>query len=193
MNTRQKKAEERKQQGLCTGCGKEPAKAGCSLGQLCIDKRSAVSTARYYKNKAAGVCRSCGEDAGGRSRCPACEEKFKTARALAYEKRKAAGLCIFCDQKAVTETLCVDCREKHRLYSQERNDELRQAVLTAYGPECAKCGEDDESLLQVDHKNGGGNEHRREIGQSNLYLWLRQNGFPKGFQILCASCNWKKR
>lgn len=192
--SRKRTQQKKKDAGLCqnSGCSNKtmPDRTVC---ETCSKKASDSALRRYYRNKEAGVCRYCGGESSGRSRCDTCRESLKKHQATWYDGRKQAGLCVFCGTKAETETLCRVCREKHRLYSKDRTDELRQAVLDAYGRECAECGQDDEDLLQVDHVEGGGGKHRKEIGQSNLYLWLRQNEFPKGFQILCASCNWKKR
>lgn len=60
---------------------------------------------------------------------------------------------------------------------------------------CACCGEKEMMFLSVDHINGGGNKHRREIGGKrgvNFYRWLKDNRYPKGFQILCFNCNFAK-
>lgn len=46
-------------------------------------------------------------------------------------------------------------------------------------------------VLQLDHLNGGGNQHRRRC-QNHLYRWVRRHGFPAGFQVLCANCNRAK-
>jgi hypothetical protein len=69
---------------------------------------------------------------------------------------------------------------------------LKLEVLAQYGgtsPTCARCGFTDIRALCVDHVDGGGNQERREVGHSNLYPSLKQRGFPKGYQILCANCN----
>lgn len=192
--SRKRTQQKRKDAGLCqnSGCDGQPEK-GRTVCSQCSKKAGEFALRRYYRNKEAGVCRYCGSASDGKSRCKACQVKLAEYQATWYDARKAAGLCVFCGEKSETETQCGLCREKHRIYSKNRSDELRQAVLDVYGHECAECGEDDEDLLQIDHVAGGGNEHRREIGQGNLYLWLRQNGFPQGFQILCASCNWKKK
>ena len=47
-------------------------------------------------------------------------------------------------------------------------------------------------FLQIDHIDGGGTKHRREIGVGMLYKWLRRNNYPAGFQTLCANCNFAK-
>ena len=81
---------------------------------------------------------------------------------------------------------------------QRRNDKaakrrLRLQVLVEYGgnpPTCSCCGELNVEFLTIDHLNGGGNEHRRKIGGSaRFYTWLRKNGFPSGYRVLCCNCN----
>jgi hypothetical protein len=69
----------------------------------------------------------------------------------------------------------------------------RADVLRHYGgeaPACACCGESVPGFLTIDHIGGGGNAHRREIGQSGLYSWLKVHGYPEGYRVLCFNCNW---
>lgn len=56
---------------------------------------------------------------------------------------------------------------------------------------CACCGEDRIEFLSIDHVNGGGTAHRKELSQkgTRFYLWLRRNNFPPGFRVLCYNCN----
>jgi hypothetical protein len=46
-------------------------------------------------------------------------------------------------------------------------------------------------FLTIDHENGDGAAHRRQIGQGSivLYRWLRRNNYPPGFRTLCWNCN----
>lgn len=74
---------------------------------------------------------------------------------------------------------------------------LRKEILKKYGDKCACCGESAYEFLAIDHINGGGNKHRREISPKNctstsIYQWLKRNNFPDGFQILCHNCNMAK-
>ena len=65
-------------------------------------------------------------------------------------------------------------------------------VFNAYGGYiCKCCGESNSAFLVLDHVNGNGNKHRKEIGTSstNLQLWLKKNNYPEGFQVLCYNCN----
>jgi hypothetical protein len=77
----------------------------------------------------------------------------------------------------------------------QRRDELRAQVFAAYGEQCACCGAEDD--LTLDHIDGSGAEHRRELFGSqtsghHLYAVLVREGFPTGFQTLCANCNRSK-
>lgn len=73
----------------------------------------------------------------------------------------------------------------------------KAGILSHYCPDgnikCLSCGEDRLICLTIDHINNDGGAHRKEIGVSYIYEWLRQNGYPPGFQVLCGNCNWKKR
>ena len=75
----------------------------------------------------------------------------------------------------------------------------RELVLKAYGGQCACCGEKEKAFLGLDHKNGGGNKHRRALSKgkypgssSALYAWAIRNKFPKWMQLLCHNCNFAK-
>lgn len=48
--------------------------------------------------------------------------------------------------------------------------------------------------LTIDHINGVAEDHKgkRYRGGERLYLWLRQQKWPNGFQVLCANCNFAK-
>lgn len=57
------------------------------------------------------------------------------------------------------------------------------------------------AFLTLDHVDGKGAEHRREIekeygwklGGNQLVFWLKRKNYPPGFQVLCANCNFGKR
>lgn len=79
--------------------------------------------------------------------------------------------------------------------TRKSNRKLRLEVLRAYSgeiPSCDCCNEQHSEFLCVDHIGGGGNEHRRRLGLrggTRLYAWLRKQGFPPGYRILCHNCN----
>lgn len=72
---------------------------------------------------------------------------------------------------------------------------LKTDVFSHYSAgkiECAACAQDDLDVLTLDHVDGGGNEHRRSLRAPTtwaLYRWVRKNGFPAGFRVLCFNHN----
>ena len=87
-------------------------------------------------------------------------------------------------------------RVRIRMEAVKRAYLLKVEVLAYYSlqeyPACAYCGETDIRVLQVDHIEGGGGKHRKQLGISggrSFYTWLRKCGFPKGYQVLCSNCN----
>ncbi len=89
--------------------------------------------------------------------------------------------------------------EARKQYNKESRQKMKLEVLQHYSnldiPCCACCGESIIEFLCIDHLNGNGNVHRKEIGSShgrNMYRWLKQNNFPPGFQVLCWNCNTAK-
>jgi hypothetical protein len=81
--------------------------------------------------------------------------------------------------------------------NERRRWEVRDEVYRAYGGYCcACCGETEPTFLSIDHVNNDGAEHKRRenlVTGEQLYRWLRRNGFPNGFQVLCMNCQWGKR
>lgn len=76
-----------------------------------------------------------------------------------------------------------------RLRNKRRS--VRLAAINIYSKgtnNCECCGETHVEFLALDHINGGGRKHRREI-KSNIYDWLKRNNYPDGFRILCHNCN----
>lgn len=71
---------------------------------------------------------------------------------------------------------------------------LKFETISAYGGSCRCCGEDSLEFLTIDHINGGGNSHRRELGGTQMvFRYLRKNGYPaEGYQVLCFNCNAAK-
>ena len=69
---------------------------------------------------------------------------------------------------------------------------IRAEALIIYGEVCRCCNESDPDMLHIDHIDGGGAQQRRELSKSEFYKWLRDNGYPPGYQTLCANCNSSK-
>jgi hypothetical protein len=73
---------------------------------------------------------------------------------------------------------------------------LKRLVIEKYSNSsmlCAWCNEGRMPCLSIDHIDGGGNAHRKEILKSaglNFYQWLKKEGFPPGFRVLCMNCQF---
>lgn len=121
-------------------------------------------------------------------------QQYKAFRERLNEKQKANR------QKRI-EQMTDDQREAYIRRTNAKNKERREAVradvYAAYGGfRCACCGETEEAFLSIDHINNDGAEHRRnnrlQTGEQ-MHRWLKRNGYPEGFQVLCMNCQWGKR
>jgi hypothetical protein len=98
---------------------------------------------------------------------------------------------------------CVSCQKTHMAAYRAKS---RLHALLAYGGEvptcdCPGCGENRLPFLTIDHIEGGGNKHRRELagtsfpvgnvkpGGGVMYRWLKQMSYPQGHRVLCYNCN----
>lgn len=92
-------------------------------------------------------------------------------------------------------------RDKCNALAKNMRDRLKDEVISHYCDgeiQCKSCNEQDIDILSIDHINGNGAEHRREIGLGrkcgyHFYRWLNRNNFPEGFQVLCFNCQFRKR
>lgn len=85
-------------------------------------------------------------------------------------------------------------RERINLQQREYRLVLKQDAIDHYG--ICPCGENRPDVLEIDHINEGGQDHRREIvpkhGRVYMPAWLKKNNYPPGYQMLCRLCHDKK-
>ena len=86
---------------------------------------------------------------------------------------------------------------KREAYLEGRRNYMRgwrDKIIAAYGGVCVCCGETEAKFLELDHIEGNGGKHRREIGFTSeaLYRWAEKNNFPATLQVLCANCHTAK-
>jgi hypothetical protein len=95
-------------------------------------------------------------------------------------------------------------RELSRARDRERYARVRRAMIAAYGGCCACCGETELAFLTLDHTNGDGAAHRREVSsgdarhaqrwsQKKIIKQLYLAGWPNDdgrFRILCFNCQF---
>lgn len=135
--------------------------------------------------------------------CKATDYRERTAR------RKAENKCHCGRTLSGEHKTCETCQARYlrwkkknakrtKQYEDERRIKLRKAVFDHYGRRCmcpAGCPFDaiiaeDDRCLTIDHINGGGNKHRKEVvGGQTFYRWLIRNNFPPEFRTLCYICN----
>jgi len=127
--------------------------------------------------------------------CSRCyhNQRKNGVRATCHPERPhlADGLCSRCYSERRynqdPETARRLARESQARMRKQRRDEL----VAAYGGKCscAKCPETNPAFLTLEHVNGGGKEHRQQLG-SHTYEDLRRRGFPQdGYTLLCWNCN----
>lgn len=199
--------------GLCTRCRRNEAAAGSKACATCRDREKRYEQAKKDRTAGTSLCKRCEENERieGRVWCVGCASYMQDAKTKTRAKGKADGLCSYTDCKSPATPgylSCADCRDHANEYGRSRKTEVqwqarqtrrrrRLEVFEAYGGAfCACCGEDTYEFLTMDHINGDGASHRRELGNvrgergMDIYFWLRRNNFPPGFRVLCMNCNF---
>jgi hypothetical protein len=158
-----------------------------------------VSKERYDKLKLKGLCTCCGASPPreGKTLCQHCADlkahpRYNLRR---LDKLRKQGLCLKCGKvkPRKNKSTCATCATRRIDYDKTRahKKNLRWEVIKAYGGVCVCCGETTLGFLTLDHVNGGGNKHRKEMGGGgyNTYKWAKDNGYPDMLQVMCANCN----
>lgn len=178
----------------CSKCGKvkrldEFHKANPKLYKA--GRKSACKTCSGIRNpmperqseaRRAGIVENKRLSAKGRKRCAKC----RRVKPLDDFWKNGSGI-------GERKTVCVICdRQRVAVWSKRALRKSREEALARYGGSCACCGEARYEFLAIDHRNGGGNRHRLsgKFTPGNGFIkWLKRNGWPKGFRVLCHNCN----
>ncbi len=184
--------------GICVNC-LELSRPGKTLCQKCADKQIEKEKIKKKQLEGKGLCVACGKypNVQGIKICEMCRKKRLQYSSNYRTLTKATGICPRCGEPAIQGKIhCQDCLDKTAAHVREINAEIRAKTFSAYGGKCVCCGMDYLPVLVIDHKNGNGNKHRKEVTSGkagvNFYRWLIKNNFPQEFQILCQNCNWVK-
>ena len=156
----------------------------------------------YATRRAQGLCSRCGKvpPMEGKKICSACQEGQTTAARLRNERRRDSGRCYRCCKPLPENSefgACPDCRaamlKRYPSIGQRQyRDKTKDEVFQNYGGYiCTCCGETEKKVLTIDHVEGGGCQHRKKISKSGsgIYIYLKREGFPSGYQVLCYNCN----
>jgi len=75
--------------------------------------------------------------------------------------------------------------------SRERVKKVVFNILSKNNPLCSNCGCDDQRLLEVNHKIGGGNKELQNGKKTNVFMWDIYMGRRKtdDLNLLCRVCN----
>lgn len=95
------------------------------------------------------------------------------------------------NRKPGFEARCLTCKSEQNT---SRYAATKLRVMQHYSegdPRCACCYESRLEFLSIDHINGGGNKHRKELARHyvGIYQWLEKSSYPSGFRVLCMNCN----
>lgn len=83
-------------------------------------------------------------------------------------------------------------REKLLKVQKQTRINRRNKVISYYGGKCNCCGENLYEFLSIEHLDGGGTKHRKELSSPNIDRWIIKNNYPSNFTILCHNCNFAK-
>lgn len=83
-------------------------------------------------------------------------------------------------------------RQRMKGPAKERARKIRKLVVEHYGGRCANCEESRPEVLDIDHINNDGPNHKSSEYKGTLSAWILKNNFPTDFQLLCRNCNWIK-
>ena len=118
---------ERKAAGICTKCGRAPARPERTLCEPCAEQHRARDRTRHAQAKAQGIPYG-GRDPEARRRAGRKRSRRRS------ETRRAAGLCIRCGNVPPEEgrAMCEPCREDRRVAKRARHAERRAAGLCVH-------------------------------------------------------------
>lgn len=125
--------------------------------------------------------------------CKTCRVvKLKTEFTHVNVKGRAGwdrGVCNICYNKGQRQRFSGVYKERHKQIQKNYKDKVRKQLHDAYGNKCACCSESTPEFLELDHINGGGNQHRKKE-KRDLYSVAREEGYPKDkYRLLCSNCN----
>ena len=145
-------------------------------------------------------CAVCGMDTGKIGNVKFCSDQCRKVSA----DERGVPLQKLETKRKSQEKYTAKNKEKLKMIKQSYRLRLKYKVLTHYSveetPMCARCGQDDVDMLNLDHINDDGAEDRKKMsiagrgaGQgTRSYEAYSASGYPEGLQVLCASCNLKK-
>jgi len=192
------KRERRKNKKLCARCGQNQPDESKTICEICLDKNREKFNARkmdlYYERRSSKLCVQCGEPTEEHIvYCDDCKEYMQKKDRDRYEKLRSNNTCVSCGKHSPVQdqVLCLQCKEIFAKNGKLYREKQKWMIIDHYGGKCAKCSIDNRDILTIDHIDGGGTQHRKELKKEGtiFYRWIVKNNFPEGFKVLCFNCN----
>ena len=129
--------------------------------------------------------------------CPKCK-KTKDVSEFFRNKSRRDGTSYACKQCKLIGDKAYYTKHRKEIQAVTNDTKVskRLGLLAYYGNgklACVLCGEEDPRCLSIDHINGGGNKHRKQLGSYGIDFtnYLIQSGLPSGYRTLCMNCQFK--
>lgn len=84
-----------------------------------------------------------------------------------------------------------EVKQKRKKIRNKQYALLKNKVFKVLGSQCKRCKIKDRRVLQIDHIAGGGTRERKKHGSIKILKKILDG--EKGYQLLCANCNWIKK
>jgi hypothetical protein len=151
-----------------------------------------MSSITEARRRLQSLCGGCGNEPElGKSNCRKCLDKKRAYWEKQPVDRKK--------RKSLLGMLSAKRDSQAKVKSKAWRQRVKREVIAAYGGKCVCCSEFQIEFLTIDHKDGDGAAHRREVfngrrrgSSTQFYCWLKKQGYPSNFQVLCFNCNCAK-
>jgi hypothetical protein len=130
--------------------------------------------------------------------CKKCFNTFPNWTSVGGERKNLSRrkYCLNCSPFGLHNTAKLhepskDNKQYYRTYFKSRLKKLRTKVLEELGGAvCCECGCDVEEIIEINHKNGGGNQDRKHRSALAFYGDLLKGRLSMGdFNVMCRICN----
>lgn len=130
--------------------------------------------------------------------CRVCSHELTKKNTYTVSKGNICKSCYRTYQQKLQKKKYADNPDIVKATVKAHRDKIKREVLGHYSKDltCVKCKFDDLRALSIDHIDSGGCKHRKELGNTGgteFYRWLKKEGYPEGFQVLCMNCQFIKR
>lgn len=139
--------------------------------------------------------------AATKTKCRICNTTLNESNHYRSSHSSHGYICKDCKKKFEKENSArrrSESPEKTKLSVKRSKDKLKESVFKYYccgDIKCKRCGFYDIRALTIDHINGEGFKHKKELGSAGntMYRWIKKHNYPPGFQVLCMNCQFIKR